>query len=154
MNIFRSKILTKILPFLTARYTMLCPRWLQPPRDDCAVRGQWFSSVYIQQKIRLPLIFLLRILCSYLVYKIWSYNVTTCMFSFNLMYIGNAKISNQRPEIHTLRVKSMPKWPFCAIGTRLNTVCILTDEASIVEDEKLITWSDNTNSQSSEIHQT
>ena len=38
----------------------------------------------------------------------------------------------------------MSKWPFCAIGTRLNTVCILIDEASILEDEKFITWSDNT----------
>ena len=45
MNIFRSKIFTKILPFLTARYTILCTRRLQPPRDDCAGQVQWFSSV-------------------------------------------------------------------------------------------------------------
>ena len=36
---------TKILPLLTARYSILCTRRLQPPRDDCAVRVQWFSSV-------------------------------------------------------------------------------------------------------------
>ena len=45
MNIFRSKILTKILPFLTARYTILCTPRLQPPLDDCAVQVQWFSSL-------------------------------------------------------------------------------------------------------------
>ena len=45
MNIFRSKTLNKILPFLTARCIILCARRLQPPRDDCAVRVQWFSSV-------------------------------------------------------------------------------------------------------------
>ena len=45
MNIFRSKKLTKILPLLTARYSILCTRRLQPPRDDSAVRVQWFSSV-------------------------------------------------------------------------------------------------------------
>ena len=37
--------MTKKLPFLTARYTILCARRLQPPRNDCAVRVQWFSSV-------------------------------------------------------------------------------------------------------------
>ena len=41
------KKMTKILPFLTARYTILCTRRLQPPRDDCAVRAQWFSSVVV-----------------------------------------------------------------------------------------------------------
>ena len=45
MNIFRSKILTKILPFLTARYTILCTCRLQPTRDDFAAQVQWFSSV-------------------------------------------------------------------------------------------------------------
>ena len=45
MNIFRSKKLTKIVPLLTARYTFLCTRRLQPPRDDCAVREQWFFIV-------------------------------------------------------------------------------------------------------------
>ena len=44
-NYFRSKILTKILTFSTARYTILCTCRLQPPSDDCAVRVQWFSSV-------------------------------------------------------------------------------------------------------------
>ena len=47
MNIFRSKKLTKILPLITARYTILCTHRLQPPRDDSAARVQWFSSVYI-----------------------------------------------------------------------------------------------------------
>ena len=47
MNIFRSKKLTEILPLLTARYSFLCTRRLQPPHDDYAVRIQWFSSVYI-----------------------------------------------------------------------------------------------------------
>ena len=37
-NIFRSKILPKILPFLTD--TILCTRRLQPTRDDCAVQVQ------------------------------------------------------------------------------------------------------------------
>ena len=32
------KILTQILHFLTARYTILCTHRLQPPCDDCAVR--------------------------------------------------------------------------------------------------------------------
>ena len=41
INIFRSKILTK----LTVRYTILCTRRLQPTRDDCAVQVQWSSSV-------------------------------------------------------------------------------------------------------------
>ena len=44
MNTFRSKKLNKILPFLTAMYTILCTRRLQPPCHDCAVRVQWFSS--------------------------------------------------------------------------------------------------------------
>ena len=47
MNIFRSKKLTKILPLITARYTILCTHRLQLPHDDCAARVQWFSSVYI-----------------------------------------------------------------------------------------------------------
>ena len=37
--------MTKILPLLTAMYSILCTRRLQPPRDDCPVRVQWFSSV-------------------------------------------------------------------------------------------------------------
>ena len=37
------------LPLLTASYTILCTRRLQPPRDDCAVRVQCFPSVYISQ---------------------------------------------------------------------------------------------------------
>ena len=37
MDIFRSKKMTKLLPLLTARFTILCTRRLQPPRDDCAV---------------------------------------------------------------------------------------------------------------------
>ena len=46
MNIFRSKKKhDQILPLLTAMYNILCTRRLQPPRDDCAVRAQWFSSV-------------------------------------------------------------------------------------------------------------
>ena len=44
-NIFRSTILTKIIPFLTARYTILCTPPLQPPHDECAVQVQWFSRV-------------------------------------------------------------------------------------------------------------
>ena len=32
-------------PLLTARYTILCTRRLQPPSDDCAVRVQWVCSV-------------------------------------------------------------------------------------------------------------
>ena len=36
-DVFRSKKLTKILPFLTARYTILCTHRLQPQCDDCAV---------------------------------------------------------------------------------------------------------------------
>ena len=51
MNIFRSKILTKIVPLLTARYTILCTRRLQPTRDDCAVRVQWFSCVLYERRI-------------------------------------------------------------------------------------------------------
>ena len=39
--------MTKILPFLTARYTILCTRRLQPPRDDGAVQVQWFSDVFL-----------------------------------------------------------------------------------------------------------
>ena len=35
----------QILPLLTDRYTSLYTRRLQPLRDDCAVRLQWFSSV-------------------------------------------------------------------------------------------------------------
>ena len=46
MNIFRSKILTKVLSLLTARYPILSTRRLQP-HDDCAVPVQWFSSVGI-----------------------------------------------------------------------------------------------------------
>ena len=45
MNNFGSKIFTNILPFLTAMYTILCTRRLQPPRDDCAGRVQWFYSM-------------------------------------------------------------------------------------------------------------
>ena len=45
MNIFKRNILTIILPFLTAWYTILYTRRLQPTRDDCTVRVQWFSSV-------------------------------------------------------------------------------------------------------------
>ena len=45
---YQGLILTKIFPFLTAMYTILCTRWLQPTLDDCAVRVQWFSSVYIK----------------------------------------------------------------------------------------------------------
>ena len=45
MNIFRSKKVTKILPFLTARYTFLCTRRLQPPCNDFAVGVQWISCV-------------------------------------------------------------------------------------------------------------
>ena len=48
MNIFRSEKMTKTLPLLTARFSILCTRRLQPPRDDCAVRVQWFSSVSVR----------------------------------------------------------------------------------------------------------
>ena len=48
MNIFSSKILTKKYP----RYTILCTRRLQPPRDDCAIRVQRFSSVVSDQSNR------------------------------------------------------------------------------------------------------
>ena len=41
---FMDKILTKILLFLTAMYTILFPRRLQPTRDFCAVRVQWLST--------------------------------------------------------------------------------------------------------------
>ena len=34
-----------MLPFLTVWYIILCTRRLQPTRDDCNVRVQWFSSV-------------------------------------------------------------------------------------------------------------
>ena len=37
--------MTKILPFLTARYTILCNCRLQQPCDDDAVLVQWFSSM-------------------------------------------------------------------------------------------------------------
>ena len=37
--------MTKLLPLLTARYTILFTRRLQPPRDNFAVRVQWLSSV-------------------------------------------------------------------------------------------------------------
>ena len=37
--------MTKILPFLKARFTIVCTRRLQPPHNDCTVRVQWFSSV-------------------------------------------------------------------------------------------------------------
>ena len=37
--------MTKILSLLKARCSILCIRRLHPPRDDCAVRVQWFSSV-------------------------------------------------------------------------------------------------------------
>ena len=49
-NIFRSKILTKIFPFLTARCTILCPLRLQPTCNDCFIPVQWFSSVFIKHK--------------------------------------------------------------------------------------------------------
>ena len=42
--------LTTELPRLTARYTILCTRRLQPPRDDCAVPVQWFSSMFTAEK--------------------------------------------------------------------------------------------------------
>ena len=51
MNIFRSKKLTKILPYLTARYTIFCTRWLRPPHDDCTVWVQWFSSIYTDKTL-------------------------------------------------------------------------------------------------------
>ena len=51
MNIFTSKKLNKILPLLTARYSILCTRRLQPPRDGCAVRVQWFSSVNLKSSM-------------------------------------------------------------------------------------------------------
>ena len=54
MNIFRSNKLTKILPLLTAIYTILRTRRLQPPRDDCAVRVQWFSSVIVYPGMTQP----------------------------------------------------------------------------------------------------
>ena len=44
------EILAKILPFLTARYIIVCTRQLHPLRDDCTVRVQWFSSVIIVNK--------------------------------------------------------------------------------------------------------
>ena len=58
MNICRSNILTKLLTFVIAGYTILCTRRLQPQRDDCTVRVQWFSSmindlfifIYVQRK--------------------------------------------------------------------------------------------------------
>ena len=39
------KKMTKKLPLLSTMYTILCICQLQPPRDDCAVRVQWFSSL-------------------------------------------------------------------------------------------------------------
>ena len=45
MNIFRSKILTKLLLIKKARNTILFTRWLQPLRDDCTFWVQKFSSV-------------------------------------------------------------------------------------------------------------
>ena len=47
LDIQNYAILTKILPFLTARYSSLCPLWLQPTRNNCAVGVQWCSSVNI-----------------------------------------------------------------------------------------------------------
>ena len=43
MDIFRSKILIKILPFSTAKYTNLFTRRLEPPQGYCAARVQWLS---------------------------------------------------------------------------------------------------------------
>ena len=40
----KKKTFTKIVPFLTARYTIVYTRRLQIPRDDCAVRVQRLSS--------------------------------------------------------------------------------------------------------------
>ena len=37
--------MTKINPFLSAKYPILCACRLQPPCDDCAFRVQRFSSV-------------------------------------------------------------------------------------------------------------
>ena len=42
---YEHKKTSLVVPFLTARYTILCTRRLQPPRDDCAVRVQWFTNV-------------------------------------------------------------------------------------------------------------
>ena len=36
------------IPLSTARYPILSTRRLQPPRDDCAVRVQWFSSMIMK----------------------------------------------------------------------------------------------------------
>ena len=38
--------MTKIYSILTARYPILCTCRLLPPRDDCVVRVQCFSSVH------------------------------------------------------------------------------------------------------------
>ena len=37
--------------------TILCTRRLQPPRDDCAIRVQWFSSVYSSLSTFFQLVF-------------------------------------------------------------------------------------------------
>ena len=39
------------ITLLTVRFTILCTFRLQPPRDDCAVRVQWFSSVNYKKQI-------------------------------------------------------------------------------------------------------
>ena len=54
--------MTKKVPFLTVtcRYTILCTCRLQPPRDDCAVRVQWFSSVRSNEVVLLLSIIFLR----------------------------------------------------------------------------------------------
>ena len=49
-NIFRRKILAKILPFLTARYTILCTCRLQPPHNDCTVPVWRLFSVKMSPK--------------------------------------------------------------------------------------------------------
>ena len=48
-RIQKTDIFTKILPFLSARYTILCTWRLQPTCDDCSVRVQWLSSVILVQ---------------------------------------------------------------------------------------------------------
>ena len=44
INMLIGKKLTNIIPFLTARNTILCTRRLQSPLDDCTVRVQRFST--------------------------------------------------------------------------------------------------------------
>ena len=85
MNIFRRKILIKISPLLSARYTILFTHRLQPPHDDCAVLVQWFSSMYTVHLYKVAL---------FVIHRFSTVNAAPLIFADQYLQLGSVLSSH------------------------------------------------------------